>query len=223
MRNKITCMLAMIITLLMLLSPIEASADQLFFDSTAYSKYVSVGSEFIYSVNVGKHYPHKFNGVVTFDNSILEVVKVESVYVGDDDVTSGEQGTITYSVSGNQLIIDFNPAKQENVLVTFKVKGYPSDGATTVKVKSIDNRWVGEPSDTMTVIKPSECPGCPTCEKDETECPVCEKCEAVKEEKNENKNNDTDNNKDNILLYSALGACGVLSIAVLVLAFRKNK
>ena len=64
----------------------------------------------------------------------------------------------------------------------------------------------------MNIVKPSECPT----------CPVCEQCKPVTE--NENKPVSIDDNIDSkdILLYSALGACGFLAVMVVILAFRRK-
>jgi len=209
---------------LVIVNPTIVKADLLQLDCEAYSKYVSVGSEFIYAIKVEKN---NFNGTVTFDNNVLEVIKVETAYSGGpNDTWSGSQGTITHTVNDNKVTINHTAGDYEqDILVKFKVKSYPSDGTTTVKVKANNNLWFGEPSDTMTVIKGQECPSCPKCEKDETNCPVCEECETNDESSiNVSKDEKTDStdNGDKILLYTSLGACGVLAIAVVILAFRKK-
>jgi len=217
--KKLFKLFTIFVVSLVIVNPTIAKADQLQLHSEAYSKYVSVGSEFIFVVNVGQNY---FDGIVTFDNSVLEVKNVKSEPTSEYDVIGPNVGKVSHEVNGSQLKLNFVPdGYKENIYITFKVKEYPSDGTTTVKVKSNDDRWFGEPYGTMNIIKQSDCPSCPVCQPSEKECPECESCEkqetaCIDEIKDESK-------KDNILLYSALGACGVLSIAVLVLAFRKNK
>lgn len=224
MKKKISHIIVFVLSFFIVMCPMVVKADMLQLKSDAYSKYVSVGSEFIYAIKVGQN---NFSGVVTFDNTALEVAKVETIYSGTDDMYGGNKGIVSKNVSGNKLNVEYTAGDYpEDILVTFKVKSYPNNGTTTVKVKSNSNLWFGEPENTMNVIAEKTCP---VCEKDETSCPVCE--ETTKSETNNdvidnnqtsdvNKNTNSVNN--NTLLYVSLGACGILAIAVVILAFKRK-
>lgn len=183
---------------LILLSPTMVKADAKFVKGDVYSKYVSVGSELISTIDVGTN---NFSGVVTYDNNVLEFVKVETVRAGNNDIGGGEVSKITHSVNGNKININYTRGgNYENILITFKVKAYSGNGTTSIKVAANGGPWTGEISNNINIVKNEEC----------SKCEVCEECQ-----NNENKNN-------NMLLYSSLGACGVLLAAVVILAIRKK-
>ena len=213
--------LVAIAMIFVIMCPMIVKADLLQLYGEAYSKYVSVGSEFIYAIEVGEN---NFNGIVTFDSAILEVKEVKhEPNMREYHTVAPTDASVTYNVNGNQLNVNFTAdGLQEFILVTFKVKAYPNNGVTTVKVKSNTSNWFGEPSSTMNVIKPSECPSCPACEKDEVSCPVCEECEVSTDNEKEPVNTDSSSDSKDILLYSALGACGFLAVMVVILAFRRK-
>lgn len=224
--EKLNQVVIMILAIFAIMCPMIVKADQIQLRGDAYSKYVAVGSEFIFSIEVGKN---NFSGVVTFDNNVLEVTNVTTEYSGNNEIYAGSKGTVNKNVNGNQLTIDYVAGDiEENILVTFKVKSYPSNGTITVKVKSNNNQWFGEPSSTMKVVAEKQCPAC---EKDEVSCPVCKECpscevtadENVNVDNNSNANtNNNDQNNNDTLLYVSLGACGILAVAVVILAFKKK-
>lgn len=199
------------VTIFAILCPMMVKADKLPLNGELYSKTAVVGSEIVFSIEVGDN---DFEGNVSFDSSVLEVVNVTAEYSGSNDVVSGSSGTINKTINGNELNIDFKAGDfPVNLLVTFKVKAYPSNGQVTVKASSNGNSWFGEPEETIAIAKENECS---TCEND---CPVCEECETTN-------SINSDNNAsvaDNTLLYVSFGISGVLALAVVILAITKKQ
>lgn len=184
-----------IVIMVMLALPITtyAYADEI------YSKYVAVGSEFVLLAPTSDNLEY----TVTFDQSVLEFVKIESVYSGRD-IYGGKSGKVTHKLKDNSITYNYTRGDYpENVVITFKVKSYPNNGVASVEINGLgfDNA-----KRSINVVKLQECPSCPVCE----ECNVEDKI--INEKGDEN----------NILLYAALGACGILLITVVILAVRKK-
>lgn len=230
--KRIGKLFAILVAAFAIVNPMFVNADINKIKHNAYSKYVSVGSEFIYELDFGN--AKEVHEILKFDDNVLEVVKVETVYAGTDDVWGGNPGNLTKTINGNQISIDYSAGDfLENVLVTFKVKKYPVDGVTSIipyecytASTNIGNCSHWMIATIVNVIKPTECSTCPTCEKDEVSCPVCEECEKCEVAVDANKDTTSKESKEmdsnDILLYGALGACGFLTVAVVVLAFRKK-
>ena len=203
--SKIFCL---VLTLLVFASPMFVKADQLTLKTDAYSTTITAGSEFTFVMEVNQN---NFQGVVNFDSNVLEFVDVKTEYAGASEVYGGSLGTVNKEVSNNAININYT--KGDNpvaLLITFKAKSVPANGKTTIKVIPSGQMWLGQPESTVTIVA---CEECQTSE--ETECPVCETCEETDK---------TESNKDNneMLLYVLLGACGVLALAVIILAIKKK-
>lgn len=193
------------LTLLVIVSPMLVKADQLSLKTNAYSTTITTGSEFTFSMEVKEN---DFQGVVNFDNDVLEFVDIEIEYAGEG-AFAGSLGTVNKEVTSGAININYtkgnNPA---TLLIAFKAKAVPANGKTTIKVVPSGQMWFGQPQSTITIVASAECPA-----SDEKECTVCENNKTAAKAT-------TDNNE--MLLYGSLGACGVLAIAVIILAVKKK-
>lgn len=102
MRKKIQA-LCLVLTLLVIVSPVFVKADQLSLKTNAYSTTITKGSEFTFSMEVKEN---NFQGVVNFDNDVLEFVDIKIEYAGED-VFAGSLGTVNKEVTSGAININY--------------------------------------------------------------------------------------------------------------------
>jgi len=186
----------------------------------------AVGSEVVLFIETTDNYGYSLD--FSFDQNVFEFVDAEASlnpFVGSVGVDA--MGTISKKLSNGKLSLSYTYGDFSSinyVVVKFKVKS-SANGETSITVANVGNTYQGTGNQTITFNIAAE-KECPVCEKNEVSCPICEECEKCEAITNANKettskeSNETDS-KD-ILLYSALGACGFLAIVVVILAFKKK-
>lgn len=214
MSNKISKLFCLVLTLLFLASPMLVKADQISLKTSAYSTTVTTGNELIFALEVKQN---DFQGVVSFDSDVLDFVDIKIEYAGEGPY-GGSLGTVSKEVSTGSVNINYTKGNNPvTLLVIFKAKAVPSKGQTTIKAIPSGNMWFGQPESTVTIVAAKECQTA-----DGKECPVCETCKECDNTANNNKDVNSSSNNNDMLLYGSLGACGVLAVAVIVLAIRKK-
>lgn len=208
MYKKLSKLFCLVLTLLVLASPVLVKADQISLKTSAYSTTVTTGNELTFALDVKQN---DFQGTISFDNNALEFVDIKIEYAGDGPY-AGSLGTVTKTVSNGTVSVNYSKGNNPvTLLAVFKAKAVPNGGKTTIKAIPSGNMWLGQPESTITIVAEKEC-----ATVDGKECPVCETCKECDKTASESK----DNNE--ILLYGSLGACGVLAIAVIILAVKKK-
>ncbi len=206
MYNKISKLFCLVLTLLVLASPMLVKADQISLKTSAYSTTIATGNELTFALEVKQN---DFQGVVSFDSNVLDFVDIKIEYAGEGPY-GGSLGTVSKEVSTGSVNINYTKGNNPvTLLVIFKAKTVPSNGQTTIKAIPSGNMWFGQPESTVTIVAAKECPVCETCKE-------CDNTTSNSKDVNSNSNN------NDMLLYGSLGACGVLAVAVIVLAIRKK-
>lgn len=224
MKKKIMRILIVLVAIFTVINPAIVNADVGQLAIKTVSTQTAVGSEVALLIETTNNYGYNLD--FSFDSNVLEFVDANASLNAFVGMTAGDAtGTISKNVSGGKLSLSYTYgdfSSVDYVVVKFKVKS-AANGETNITVANVGNTYQGTGNKTITfkIASEKECPTCPVCKNDEVECPVCEeceKCESINANEKETSNND---NKD-ILLYSALGACGFLAVVVLVLAIRKK-
>lgn len=209
-----------------ILMPTVVKADRQVLTGNAYSESAAVGSNVVFSIKRGVN--SNLNGVFTYDSNVLEFVDVRKTYVGSDNVYA-DNSSLSKTTEAGKITISYTAGVTAEIAIeaVFKVKAYPTSGSTVLTFNPIDNATgANKVEKTISVVADKQCP---TCEKDEVQCPVCETSDNKNETNNdttdvpskENTSNEKSDNKD-MLLYGALGGCGVLAVAVILLIAKKG-
>lgn len=234
MIKRIGKIFAVLVALFVIMNPYTVSADVAGSAIKTISGYnTGVGGEVVLIAN--GTYDANWDLEFSYDENIFEYVEAyESLEKFFSEVPRNEKykfGSITVDNSNDKLYINYVNTKTvydtNFIVVKFKVKAAPATGTADIVVNSSFNGFSNETKNfSFKVTEEKQCPTCPACEKDEVSCPVCEECEKCEVAVDTNKETTSSESKGtdskDILLYSALGACGFLAVVVVILAFRKK-